>query len=125
MHFSHPARLWAVRAPRTVCLLRNGQVELVWDRVVVGLRRADLIVLHRTLRHWLHEAQPDAAEAYLVMLDDTRLGVRAEDMAEFCALVADAVAQIPRAFVRWADLRVRIVPFPTASDDDSGLYGLN
>lgn len=131
MNFHHPARLWANREPRTVCFLKNGQVELVWDRVVVGLRRTDLIVLHRTLRHWQHEAVMDAGgdaagevPVYLVMLNDIRLWVQGEEMAEFCAMVADAAVQIPRSFVRWADLRVRIVPFLTVPGGDSA-YGLN
>ncbi len=122
MNLHSYGRLWADHAARSVCLLQHDQVELMWDRVVLVMRRADLIVLHTALRRWLIEEKTEKSAAYLLTLklarNQCRLCIEGEDLAHLCALMAEAAAQCPRQFVRWADLRVHIVPLPTDTERD-------
>src|SRR5687767_3324000 len=90
MRLDRDAGLWTSREARSVSLLRNGLVELVWDRVVVQLRQADLIVLHTSLRKWMTEGEREEAATYLLTLNHCSLLIEVEDLYHFCAMVEDA-----------------------------------
>jgi hypothetical protein len=100
----------ASREARSISLLRNSHVELVWDKVVVSLRQADLVVIHTTLRQWMSEGERDGVATYLLTLNQCRIPLAAVDLYHFCSMVEDAVAQLPRQSVRWPDLEVHIEP---------------
>jgi hypothetical protein len=125
MRFDRDTGLWTSREARSVSLLRNGHVELVWDRVIVQLRQADLTVLHTTLRKWMTEGEREEAETYLLTLNQCSLLIEAEDLYAFCAMVEDAAEQMTRKFVRWNDLAVNIVPFTTDSPNSSAYFCFN
>lgn len=125
MRLDRDTELWTSRQARSVSLLRNGHVELVWDRVRVQLRQADLTVLHTTLRKWMTEGEREEAETYLLTLNQCNLLIEAEDLYHFCAMVEDAAEQLTRKFVRWSDLVVTIVPFTTDSCTHSEYFCFN
>ena len=125
MKYHQLARPRTTRTPRSTCFVQNGRVELVWGAQRVQLRRADLVALHRTLRWWQVDGEPDPTLPYVVAVDGCRIWVKPGEMPRFCALVATAAAKLPRTFVRWTDPTIAIVPFTTELERESGLYSLN
>lgn len=120
-------------------------IELAWDRVVVQMRVTDLLVLDRTLRAWIAadldadwhadadgdfsptdfsptEDRPawqllpvDCTQPYILSLNQQCILIKEQELIGFCALVADAVEQLPRRTVRWAELDVQLLPLSKAA----------
>lgn len=134
-------RVLAGSGTRTISLLSNRQlIEMRWDRMVVQLRATDLLVLDRTLRAWLWGEYDEASETngddascpdaerpgwqllpydctqpYILSLNHQCILIREQEVVGFCALVADAVAQLPRRTVRWVELDVQLLPLSQAA----------
>lgn len=96
---------------RTVNLLQNRQVRLHWDRLIIQLRMADLLVLNHALQTWMDDVDRVWASTYVVALNEYKLFLDSNAIYHFCAMVAEATQQLPRRTVRWADLTVTITPY--------------
>jgi hypothetical protein len=110
---------------RALDLLQNGQVELSWDRTVIRMRTTDLIVLNKALRDWMDDPDRDWTQTYSLWLNDEVLFLRWNDLYKFCAMVHEAIEQLPRRFVRWVDLDVRIVPCSPGHHNSNGRFSPN
>jgi hypothetical protein len=94
----------------SVEVLPSGQVILCWEWTVVHMRVADLLVLNRALRNWMENRGRDWANEYILLLNDCAMFLTEETVHRFCAMIDEAAAQIPNRVVRWADLKVRLLP---------------
>lgn len=119
------ARLATNSAARTVSLLSNKQVELCWDRVTVSMQMADLLILDQTLHTWLETADWDWEEIYRLSLNDCVLFIYGDDLYRFCTMVQEAVAQLPRRTVRWADVTIRLAPYTVDEVANIGCFSCN
>lgn len=95
---------------RSVKLLRNRQLDLQWDYLIVRLQMSDLLVLQQALQRWELEMGWDFAAGYLLWLDNHSVSVSRQDAESLNRLLAEAAAQLPRQVVRWANLQVRLEP---------------
>lgn len=96
---------------RAVNLLQNRQVALQWDFLTVTLRMADLLTLNRVLHDFMADGRRAWAKTYVVALNDRHLYIHNDELYAFCALVQEAVDQLPRRTVRWVDFTVTIAPY--------------
>ena len=110
---------------RTLQLLQNGQVELCWDRIVLRMRKIDLMVLDKTLQEWMAGPDFDWAQAYSLWLGDTVIFLGWSDLHRFCAMVQDAGERLPQRPVRWTDLKVAILPVDKAGQQRTGRLSPN
>lgn len=104
-------RLSASNASRSVTLLPNQQVELVWDHLIMVMRLPDLIVLNNALRQHMEDVNREWVEIYRLSLNACVLFIHGDDLYRFCDMVQEATEQLPRRTVRWTDLEIRLAPY--------------
>ena len=96
---------------RLVHLLAYQQIDLQWERLIVTMRTADLLVLHQALQKYRVAVAREWVELYRLSLNDCVLFIRGDDLYHFCALVQGTVEHLPRRTVRWTDLQVQVAPY--------------
>jgi hypothetical protein len=109
----------------SVELLRNGQVILCWEGIVLHMRIADLLVLNRALREEMENGEQKWAQQYILWLNDCAMFLRYDNLYRFCAMIDEAAAQAPNRMVRWADLHVQLVPLGATACPKSRCFSLN
>lgn len=96
---------------RSVNLLQNHQITLQWETMILTMRMADLLTLNGVLRDFMSAPEREWAATYVVAINERRLFVHHRDLHGFCALIEEAVDQLPRRTVRWIDFAVTIAPY--------------